>query len=168
MSSSVVQIRVPSRIHAMGLTGESEVATLPGLDSGRAPREDGRVTTQSAEEMEATLRQHAVGRTVRALQILGINSLKTVEPSPAALEGHIVVDVAAQGRALEIAFETCAIHVDLARTGRIKWLPTAEAWTPTDATQAPTLRLLLGDGSAVDFTEPARTKRISASIRSRG
>jgi len=138
-----------------------------GLDTGMAARENGRVTTQPAEEIEAILRKHVVGHAVRALQVLGINSLKTVEPPPTALEGHVVVDVAAQTRVLEIAFETCAIRIDLERTGRVKWLPKAEAWAPTDSTPAPTLRLLLDHGSAVDFTEPAKTKRITAAIHAR-
>lgn len=126
------------------------------------------MTSQSAEDMAAILRKCVVGRAIRTLQVLGINALKTVDPPPTALEGLIVVDVAVRDRLVEITSETCGIDVDLARTGRIKWLETAQAWTPKDATPAPTLRLLLTDGSAVDFTEPARTKRISASIRSRG
>jgi hypothetical protein len=56
------------------------------------------------------------------------------------------------------------IRVDLQRTGRVTWLKGANAWELSSGVPLPTVRLLLDDGSGLDFTEPAKTKRITVSL----
>lgn len=121
-------------------------------------------TAQAPEDINVILRDHVIGASVRGLQVLGINALKTVHPAPEVLVGRPVIDATVQSRALEITTPEYKISIELARTGSVTWLDKTDEWSPTDRKPAPTLRLLLADGSALDFAEPARTKRITASI----
>ncbi len=113
------------------------------------------------------LRDHVVGKEVSALQVYGVNSLKSVDPSPEHLAGDVISDIraAADGRGLEIALARHAVDIDLARTGTVVLLSDARPWAPSGRSNPPTARLILADGSGMEFKEPARTKRITFSIR---
>ncbi len=114
---------------------------------------------QSTEEIRSTL-QRIVGQSVRQLQVLGINSLKSVMPAPHDFVGATITSVSAHDRKVRIDLGRLSATVDLQRTGRLLWLGEA---VPARIAQpgTPTVRLLFESGSALDFTEPAKTKRIS-------
>lgn len=122
------------------------------------------MSAQSAADVEVILNEHVIGRSIRGLQVLGINALKTIDPRPDVLVGCPVLRATVKPPRLEIATLDYEIHIDLARTGRLDWLDSGNEWRPTDRRSGPTLRLLLDDGGAVDFIEPAKTKRITVSI----
>lgn len=109
-------------------------------------------------------RDYVIGRSIRELQVLGVNSLKTINPPASTLEGASIVSANIETPAIEILTSGYSIRIDLARTGRVTWLAQAVEWTPRDGTPAPTLRLLLDSGGALDFLEPAKTKRITVAI----
>ena len=56
------------------------------------------------------------------------------------------------------------VRMDLQRTGRVAWLRDAAAWQASSRAPLPSVRLLLDDGTGLDLTEPAKTKRISVSV----
>lgn len=120
---------------------------------------------QSMSEI-LTLLQRLVGESVSQFQVLGVNSLKSVLPTPQDLVGSTITAVSADEGDLTITLGDVSAAVDLQRTGRLVWLdaaPSARIGQPN----CPTLRLILQSGSALDFTEPARTKRISVTLSSR-
>jgi hypothetical protein len=102
-----------------------------------------------------------VGRTLRALEVYGINSLKTQEPplsSLAAIEfsGGTVLTLKAGGR---------DVIVDLQRVAIAEAHPELDSWRFGQGPQ-PTVRLLFSDGSGLDLKEPSKTKRISVRLLS--
>jgi hypothetical protein len=66
-------------------------------------------------------------------------------------------------RVITISTTACEIRVDLQRIGRVTWLENADAWQLSSGVP-PTVRLLLDDGSGLDFTESAKTKRVAVSL----
>lgn len=117
---------------------------------------------QSTQEILSIL-ERIVGESVRDLQVLGINSLKSVVPAPSDLVGATITSVGANQRIVQIDLGRFSATFNLERTGRLVWLDTAEP-AQVGRSNPPTVRLLLESGSAVDFTEPARTKRISVTL----
>lgn len=126
---------------------------------------EGAITPPDAQALLTQL----AGKQVAALQIYGVNSLKTLDPSLADLTEDVIVGVqpGGDGRCLDLILDRHVVEVDLARTGVAVFLPSAQPWTPSGRSQPPTGRLILTDGSGVDFKEPARTKRITFSVRRR-
>lgn len=120
---------------------------------------------RDSERVVAALRTSIVGEEILALEIHAINALKTVEPTPAILTGQTIVDVSidADGRLCLLCREAELI-VDLARTGGVEASAALGPWRPRAGRTPPTGRLLLVNGAGVDFTEPARTKRITFSV----
>jgi hypothetical protein len=121
-------------------------------------------TVQSPREIDDLLAGQLIGRSIRQLQVLGVNSLKTVLPSADDLIGEHVRSARCQERVVAISTTAYEIRVDLQRTGRVTWLENADAWKLSSGTPLPTIRLLLDDGSGLDFTEPAKTKRVAVSL----
>ena len=68
------------------------------------------------------------------------------------------------GRIVTVRTTNLSITFDLQRTGRLLWLESAEPYRYVAGTSRPTVRLLLADGSGLDLTEPAKTKRISVTL----
>lgn len=120
-------------------------------------------TIQSAAEIRSLL-AHLKGRTITALQVLGINSLKSVSPPPDALAGEVVRAVKIVERSISIKTASHLITFDLQRTGRVVLHEAAEPFHLVAGTPRPTVRLLMDDGSGLDLTEPAKTKRITVAI----
>lgn len=120
------------------------------------------VATQSQQEIREVL-DRLLGETISELQVLGINSLKSVTPTPADLTGFKIEAATADERVLELRTRAHSVMVDLQRTGRLVWLAGAPIGV-VGPTARPTVRLLLASGCGVDFTEPAKTKRIAVRI----
>ncbi len=112
------------------------------------------------------LRHHLLDKTVKHVQICGINSLKTLQPAPDALVGDRVTDVVVdeEARHLQLVIGNHTIVIDLARTGTVDILPRAMPWSVAGGGSMPTARMLFDDESGVDFREPAKTKRITVAI----
>lgn len=117
---------------------------------------------QSTDEVLRTLNR-LVGESVAQLQVLSVNGLKSVEPSPSDLVGSKITAVSATERVLTMDIGIYTASVDLQRTGRVLWLDRAEP-AQVGGPSLPTIRLILQSGAGLDFREPARTKRISVEI----
>jgi hypothetical protein len=122
-------------------------------------------SVQSPREIDELLADQLVGRSIRQLQVLGVNSLKTVTPHPAALIGEQVRSARCEERIVIISTAAHTVRIDLQRTGHVSWLSSADAWQVSSGMPLPSVRLLLDDGTGLDLTEPARTKRISVSLQ---
>lgn len=122
---------------------------------------------QSAEQIQELL-DRLRGREIAKLQVLGINSLKSLSPTPEALTGEIVSGSDVVDRILTVRTANLSITFDLQRTGRLVWLESAEPYRLVAGTSRPTVRLLLADGSGLDMTEPAKTKRITVALATTG
>lgn len=119
--------------------------------------------TWSTEDLLSVLNR-LVGESVAQLQVLGINSLKSVTPSPSDLVGSEITSVGVADRVVTVAMGAFAATVDLQRTGRLAWLDNAEP-AQIGRPSLPTIRLLLRSGAGLDFIEPAKTKRIAVTLR---
>ena len=158
---------------APGRLDQRELAELTGrswLSRMRLPQCPGcgRIrsvpTVQSPREIDDLLAGQLVGRSIRQLQVLGVNSLKTVTPSTDALVGKQVRRARCEDRVIVILTTSHKIRIDLQRTGRVSCLVSADVWQVSSGVPLPSIRLLLDDGTGVDFTEPAKTKRITISL----
>ena len=96
--------------------------------------------------------------------MLGINSLKSLVPMPDALTGQRITGTAVAERMVTVHTATLSITFDLQRTGRLVWLDSAEPYRLVAGASRPTVRLILADGSGLDLTEPAKTKRITVAL----
>ncbi|MFF9217422.1 hypothetical protein [Streptomyces viridosporus] len=123
-------------------------------------------TTQSAAEIMPLL-EPLTGQKIAALQVLGINSLKTLSPPLEALAGEVVTAADVVDRALRVDTTSHVISFDLQRTGRVVLLESAEPYRFVAGANRPTVRLLMADGSGLDLIEPAKTKRITVTIATR-
>jgi hypothetical protein len=104
------------------------------------------------------------GQKIAGLQVLGINSLKSLSPMPHELVGDTVIATAVSDRMFTIRTNVHTMVVDLQRTGRLVWVDSAAPYTLVAGAVRPTVRLLLADGSGLDLTEPAKTKRIAVTL----
>jgi hypothetical protein len=121
-------------------------------------------SVQTPREIDDLLAEQLIGRSIRQMQVLGVNSLKTVTPSATELVGEHVRSARCEERVIAILTAAYEIRIDLQRTGRVTWLKGADAWQLSSGMPFPTVRLLLDDGTGLDFTEPAKTKRITVSL----
>lgn len=123
------------------------------------------VAVQSTDEMLELLGR-LLGQSVGGLQVLGVNSLKSVAPTPGDLVGQAITAVGVAGRVITLQTSDLAVAIDLQRVGRLTWHMSGERLRIGQAS-LPTARLILADGGGLDFTEPAKTKRISVTISNR-
>ncbi|MFI0729068.1 hypothetical protein ACH4S9_08570 [Streptomyces sp. NPDC021225] len=123
-------------------------------------------TIQSAAEVMPLL-EPLTGQKIAALQVLGINSLKTLSPPLEALAGEAVTAADVVDRTLRIDTTSHVISFDLQRTGRVVLLESAEPYRFVAGANRPTVRLLMADGAGLDLIEPAKTKRITVTITTR-
>lgn len=108
-----------------------------------------------------------MGQKISVLQVLGINSLKTMLPPLEALAGEVVTAADVVDRTLRVDTASHVISFDLQRTGRVVLLESAEPYRFVAGVNRPTARLLMADGSGLDLVEPAKTKRITVTIGTR-
>lgn len=121
------------------------------------------------QDVEA-LRGSVSGKRIASMQVLGINSLKSLQPSPESMTGQMITDLNLDEstRKIELVLEQYIILVEMARTGIVVALKKSLAWQASEKSPMPTARILFSDGSALDFKEPAKTKRISFTIQNIG
>jgi hypothetical protein len=122
-------------------------------------------SVQTADQIASTLeRLHR--KRIALLQVLGINSLKSLTPPLDALVGEAIEGSEVADRILTLHTSGHLVTLDLQRTGKVVWLASSEPCRPA-AGPMPTVRLITEDGT-VDFTEPAKTKRITVVVEERG
>lgn len=117
-------------------------------------------TPDAVETLLGQIRDHEIA----GLQVLGVNSLKSFTPVAEALVGQVVTSVDHLDRTFTIRTSDFTITCDLQRAGRVIWLDSAAPYVSTPAAARPTVRLVFTDGTGIDLTEPAKTKRISVTL----
>lgn len=121
---------------------------------------------QTSEEMQSLLAR-LEGHEIATLQVLGINSLKSMSPTPEALSREVIESTGVQDRLFTITTGNHKVVFDLQRTGKLVWLSEAAPYVMTVGSSRPTVRLVLADGPGLDLMEPAKTKRITVTIATR-
>ena len=123
-------------------------------------------TIQTTDEIKSLLAR-LEGETVALLQVLGINSLKSMTTMPWALEGEPVTSTLVDDRQVVVITSGHRVVFDLQRTGKLVWLTGATPYVQAPGAVRPTVRLILAGGQGLDLTEPAKTKRITVTISTR-
>jgi hypothetical protein len=121
---------------------------------------------QTSDEIQLLLAQME-GQEITALQVLGINSLKSMAPTPDSLAGDVVESTTVDDRHFTVVTTAHEITFDLQRTGKLVWLKEAAPYVMSAGSSRPTVRMVLANGQGADLTEPAKTKRITVTISSR-
>ncbi len=101
------------------------------------------------------------GRAIARLDIVAFSALKTYDPPPSALSGLFVAGVGRQGKFLDIAVDELHLIVHLARGGWIRWRDEVPATPPRPGKSPLAARLVLDDGSGIDFTEAGTKKALA-------
>ncbi|MED7928711.1 DNA-formamidopyrimidine glycosylase family protein [Nonomuraea sp. LP-02] len=73
------------------------------------------------ESLAHFLRERAVGRSIMAVDVVGIQALKTFDPPVTALGGLTVTGVARHGKFLDLDCDGLHLVVHLARAGWLRW-----------------------------------------------
>lgn len=128
-------------------------------------RDDVRVPTPQSQDQIAALCDALVGQRITLLQVLGINALKSLRPSPDDLVGERIEAVDVSGRIVTFSADAHTVTIDLQRTGKLVALSHPQPYLPGTGSM-PTVRLIT-EGGGLDLTEPAKTKRISVSLADR-
>lgn len=124
------------------------------------------MAAQTAEEIQSILnRTH--GQVIDLLQVLGVNSLKTIDPPTDDLVGTTIRASRVSGRTFCLVTEAFEVTVDLERTGKAVWLDATQPYQFSPGALRPTVRLILKGGSGIELTEPAKTKRITVRLSRR-
>ena len=121
---------------------------------------------QTSDEICALL-SRLEGEEITTLQVLGINSLKSLSVMPDALAGKKIESARVLDRMATVTTADHQMIFDLQRTGKLIWLPRAEPYVMTAGSSRPTVRLVLASGQGLDLTEPAKTKRITVTLSTR-
>lgn len=121
---------------------------------------------QSKVEIQGLLTR-LKGREITTLQVFGVNSLKSVSPTPDPLAGELIESTNVEERFFTVTTAGHQMVFDLQRTGKLVWLKSATPYVATAGSPRPTVRLILSDGQGIDLTEPARTKRVTIPLAKR-
>src|SRR4051794_5172659 len=100
---------------------------------------------QTSDEMESLLAR-LDGQEISTLQVLGINSLKSMTAMPEALAGAVVRSTSVDDRLFTIVTDEHQVIFDLQRTGRLVWLTSAAPYVMARSAARPTVRLILASG----------------------
>ena len=122
------------------------------------------VSAPQSPEVIGSILERLNGHEIAALQVLGINSLKSVDPPPHALAGLTIKSTGVSDRVFRLLVGAYEVVIDLQRTGKVVWLDSAEPFQMAPDVTRPTVRLILADGTGIDLTEPAKTKRITVAL----
>ena len=142
-----------------------ENSGIGGSRPATSVRQDALVASvQTADEI-ASIMGCLHGKRITVLQVLGINSLKSLTPPVEALVGDAIEGSYVADRILTLRTSSHQVTFDLQRTGKVIWLSSAEPFR-LGTGPTPTVRLITDDGT-VDLAEPAKTKRITVVVNER-
>jgi formamidopyrimidine-DNA glycosylase len=104
------------------------------------------------------------GRTVDRLDLLSFAVLKTFDPPVTALNSQVIGPIARHGKYLDIAVGDLHVLIHLALMGWIKWRDDAPALTKGLGKGPLAARLVLDDGSGLDFVEYGTKKGMAIHV----
>lgn len=124
-------------------------------------------SARTSAELTEFHARHLAGRVVSEVVIHGINSLKSLEVPLSALEGSAIGALTpTTDSSFSLQIGGVVVSVDLQRTGSVVFLPEIERWRPGKPSM-PTGQIFFVDGGGLNFVEPAKTKRITFSLRAK-
>ncbi len=101
------------------------------------------------------------GRAVARLDLVAFSALKTFDPPATALHGLFINRVSRRGKFLDIAVDDLHLVVHLARAGWIRWKDQMPPEPARPGKGPLAARLVLDDGSGLDFTEAGTKKGLA-------
>ena len=110
-----------------------------------------------ASDLASRLDSRAVAR----LDIVAFSALKTYDPPVAALQGLFIGGVGRHGKFLDIGVDDLHVVVHLARAGWIRWRDEVPSAPPRPGKSPLAARLVLDNGSGLDFTEAGTKKGLA-------
>jgi formamidopyrimidine-DNA glycosylase len=116
------------------------------------------------EALAAYLRDRAVGRVVARVDVVGIQALKTYDPTPLALQGSTVTGASRHGKFLDLDVDGVHLVVHLARAGWLHYREQLPQAPPRPGKGPIALRVHLDDGSGFDLTEAGTKKGLAVYI----
>jgi formamidopyrimidine-DNA glycosylase len=113
------------------------------------------------EALADHLRRHAVGATIRRVDVASLSVLKTFDPPTAALHGHFVTAAHRWGKYLGVQAGDLYLIAHLSRAGWLRWSDTLNP-APLKPGKGPiALRVHLDTGGGFDLTEAGTQKRLA-------
>jgi formamidopyrimidine-DNA glycosylase len=116
------------------------------------------------EALAAYLRDRAVGRAVARIDVVGIQALKTYDPTPMALHGSTVTGASRYGKFLDVDIDGIHLVTHLARAGWLHYREQLPPAPPRPGKGPIALRVHLDDSSGFDLTEAGTKKSLAAYI----
>ncbi|HEX5740524.1 MAG TPA: DNA-formamidopyrimidine glycosylase family protein [Pilimelia sp.] len=117
------------------------------------------------EALAAFLRDRAVGRRVRRVDVPAVSALKTFDPPVTALAGAELVGAGRHGKFLDLAFAgDLHLVVHLARAGWLHYREELPAAPPRPGRGPIAVRVVVDDGSGFDLTEAGTKKGLAAYV----
>lgn len=99
------------------------------------------------------LYERALGRAIGSVDIVDYRALKTREPAPAVLAGHLVVSVLRSGKYVDIDAGQWHLVISFGRHGWATWRDAGDAAAATDADAPVVARVRFDDGAGFDLTD---------------
>jgi formamidopyrimidine-DNA glycosylase len=118
------------------------------------------------EALAHHLREHAVGRTVRRIDVASMSVLKTFSPQWTELHGREVTGATRHGKHLDLVCGDLHLIVHLARAGWLRWSDGMSATPPKPGKGPLALRVHIDDvtGPGFDLTEAGTKKGLAVWI----
>jgi len=116
------------------------------------------------EALAAYLRDRAVGRTVARVDVVGIQALKTYDPTPMALHGSTVTGASRHGKFLDVDVDGIHLVTHLARAGWLHYREQLPPAPPRPGKGPIALRVHLDDSSGFDLTEAGTKKGLAVYV----
>lgn len=116
------------------------------------------------ESLRRFLADRMVGRTISRIDVVAINALKTVDPSPETLYALPVRAVDRHGKFLDIDAGRAHLVIHLARAGWLRWSEELPAIAPRPGRGPLAARIHLDDGSGFDLTEAGTQKKLAIHV----
>ncbi len=125
------------------------------------------------EALAGFLRERTVGVALAAVDVGAISALKTFDPAPSDLVGHLVADVVRRGKWIDVTTVPAtgegaegALHLvfHLARAGWLRWYDAVPRTAVRPGRSPIALRVRLADGAGFDLTEAGTRKRLAVHV----
>jgi formamidopyrimidine-DNA glycosylase len=117
------------------------------------------------EALAHHLREHAVGKAVRRVDIASLAALKTFDPPPSALHGRTVTTASRHGKFLDVDCDGLHLVTHLSRAGWLRWSDALAPAPPRPGGKSPiALRVHLDTGEGFDLTEAGTQKRLAVYV----
>lgn len=112
------------------------------------------------------LRAHLLGHRLERFDVTAFSVLKTAQPDHASMVGREITEIGRRGKFLLVGAEGRFAVVHLALAGWLR-LGQAPAGTPAPTAGPLAVRMVIGDGTALDITEQGRRKSVALWISDR-